>query len=559
MWGSSLNGPHTDSPTTRCFAPEAARMRRQTGQRITIVGAGPGGLGAGMLLGAAGLDVTILEAGHEIGGRTARLQSGEFAWDTGPTFFLMPFVLEEIFRAAGLRLTDHVDLRRLDPMYRVLVGQEGAEPTGIDATQDLDRMAARLHELDPDDGIAFRKFIDDNRTKLRLMTPILRRSIGGALDFMRPEMMRVGPKINPFESVRKHLEKRFHHPASRLALSFQSKYLGMSPGDCPSLFSILPFIEYEYGVWHPIGGCNAVVRAMADACRGMGVRIECDQPVERIEFEGRRVTGVVTQDGVRPTDHVVLNADATWALRNLVPERLRPKWRDTAIDKKRYSCSTAMLYLGIDGGVDLPHHTIYVSSKYEKNLEDITTNGTLSDDPSIYVCNPSPIDPTLAPSGASSLYMLMPTPNTRCGMDWEGERARIRETMLDQAGERLGIENVRERIVEERAILPSDWERGRITFGATFNLAHSMGQMLHRRVPHRLPNADGVWFVGGGTHPGSGLPVIWLSSQITARLLGDEVGTKIPSIGHSESDEPLRKAPPERVPSMPENPPVPVV
>ena len=495
--------------------------------KIAVVGAGPGGLAAAVLLAARGLDVTIYEACPEIGGRTGRVRLGEFAFDLGPTFFLMPHVLREIFAAAGRDLDDHVDLRRLDPMYRLLIGQPGGEDVVVDATQDLGRMASQLSALDPNDGAAFGAFVDHNRRKLDAAEPILRRPIRSLLDLVRLDAARALPLLKPTESVDSLSSRYFKHPASKIAVGFQSKYLGMSPYDCPSLFTILPFIEYEYGVWHPIGGCHALMVALADVLRDLGGEIRTGCPVRRVCTEGGRVRGLELESGFEACDHAVINADATWAMKNLFDETERGRVSDASIDRKKYSCSTFMMYLGVEGGVDLPHHTIRTAPDYTGNLEDIGRGGgsagSLTEDPSFYVCNPSVTDPSLAPEGDSSLYVLLPTPNTRSPIDWSSEATPTRERLLERMRDLMGVD-LSGRIREEKILTPDDWASRNINFGATFNLAHSLDQMLHKRPQHRLPFADGAWLVGGGTHPGSGLPVIFLSAQITADLVLSEVG-----------------------------------
>lgn len=494
---------------------------------LAVVGAGPGGLATAMLLAASGASVDVYESEPIVGGRTMRLASrgpgGEqFGFDRGPTFFLMPFVLEEVFAACGKRLGDYVELTRLDPMYRLVIGRENAEPIRLDCTQDTGEMARRIGAIEPRDAEGFLKILRENRRKLEVFTPILRSPFRSMRDLARPELLRALPWLGPTKSVSTYLASRLHSPYTRLALSFQSKYLGMSPYKCPSLFSILPFIEYEYGIWHPTGGCNALMQAMATAVVEMGGRVHCGSPVEAIEFEGRRARGVTVRGASHRHDHIVVNADATWAMRTLIPERLRPGWTDRKIEKARYSCSTFMLYLGLDRMLDMPHHTIYISSQYEQNLRDIE-EGRLTNDPSVYICNPSRLDTTLAPSGKSSLYVLAPTANTKTGMDWKTLGPVLREKALDRVCDLAG-RDVRSAIVTEIRTTPDDWRAANIQFGATFNLAHNLGQMLHKRPQHRLPGCDGVWLAGGGTHPGSGLPVIFLSAQITSRLLCEEAG-----------------------------------
>ena len=499
---------------------------------IAVVGAGPGGLASAMLLAASGFKVTVYEAHDVVGGRTRRLEVGDYRFDCGPTFFMMPYVLEEIFAATGRKLSDYAQLKRLDPMYRLLIGQPEGDPLVIDTTQDIARMARQLSAIEPNDGPAFERFIRDNRRKLEAMTPVLRNPIRGLGDLMNADGLRAGLSLRPWQSLYDHLKGYFRHEGVRLAMSFQSKYLGMSPFECPELFSILPFIEYEYGIWHPIGGCNALVRAMADAVGEMGGEVRCGAPVESIAFDGRRACGVMVGGQLHRHDHVVVNADAAWALKNLVPDSMRPRaLKDAALDAKRYSCSTFMMYLGLEGAVDLPHHTIYTSRSYVQNLKDIAERGTLSEDPSTYVCNPSRLDPTLAPAGHSALYVLVPTPNDKagyCKVDWHWAKGELRERTMRQLETVFGITDVRRRIRAERLVTPADWKSERIAHGATFNMAHNIGQMLHKRPHHRLQGFDNLWTVGGGTHPGSGLPVIFLSSEITTRLLCAEEGVRDP-------------------------------
>ncbi|MEE2682074.1 MAG: phytoene desaturase family protein [Planctomycetota bacterium] len=507
--------------------------------RISIIGAGPGGLTAAMLLAASGAEVTVWEAEDRPGGRSRRISFDGHHFDCGATFFMMPWVLEEITRACGYRLSDLHHMTRLDPMYR-LVFRGDLGDLQLDTTQDIEQMAARLDGIHPGDGAAFRRFMLENRAKLEAMTPVLRQAVKGPLDLVSGAGIKAARYIKPWESVYGNLSKRFTDERSRLAMCFQSKYLGMSPFECPSLFTILPFIEYEYGVWHPEGGINALLQSLADACESMGVEFEYSSPVEEIAYEGRRACGVVVDGERRPCDHVVINADATWAMKRLIPEHLRPSgWSDRQISKKRYSCSTWMSYMAVDGELDLPHHTICFSSDYRRNLEDITTNLIPSEEPSMYFCNPSPIDPTMAPPGRSSLYCLVPTPNQSARIDWEAEAPRLRTKIVEQL-ERLGVEDPADRILGERIISPADWEARNIHLGATFNIAHNLGQMLHRRPQNRLQGVDGTWMVGGGTHPGSGLPVIFLASQTTARMLCKEAGLQCVLDG---PHPPLRPAP----------------
>lgn len=500
--------------------------RRNQGREVVVVGAGPGGLAASILLAAEGADVTVLERKDRVGGRTAAIEADGFRFDTGPTFFLYPRVLEEIFAAAGRDLHREVELIRLDPQYRIDFGGG----VHLDATPDVETMEREIARISPDDAGAFRRFLDVNRTKLEKFRPVLESPFDSVRDLFRPALLDALPHLAPWRSLDAELGRFFSDERVRLAFSFQSKYLGMSPFRCPSLFSILSFLEYEYGVYHPVGGCSAVMEAMARVARELGVDIRLDEPVEEILFDGRRATGVRTPRAGYRSDALVINADFARAMTRLVPDRLRRRWSDRRISRAKFSCSTFMLYLGIDGFYqDLPHHTIHVADDYRKNLDEIENRHVLSDDPSFYVQNACVTDPGLAPEGMSTLYVLVPVTHQHENVDWGHEEERFRAIALRQL-EKIGLTDVERRIRFEHRITPAGWDRSyEVHRGATFNLAHNFGQMLHLRPHNRYQDLDGVFLVGGGTHPGSGLPVIFESARISSDLLLEELGHRAPS------------------------------
>lgn len=490
-------------------------------RRVLIIGAGPGGLATAMLLARAGLSVKIIERQPHVGGRTSTLSGAGFRFDLGPTFFLYPRVLEEIFAAVGHDLHDEVQLVRLDPQYHLVFGGGGE----LRATPDVARMEDQVAALCPADGPAFRRFLEDNRAKLAAFRGCLEKPFLSWRDVVCWPMLKLLPLLRPWLSLDGELGRYFRDPRVRLAFSFQSKYLGMSPFNCPSLFSILSFLEYEHGVFHPLGGCGSITRAMARIARDLGVEIALNEDVEEILFEGRRAVGVRTACGEHRADALIVNADFARAMTRLVPDRLRRRWSDRRIARKRFSCSTFMLYLGVEGlDEDLAHHTIYMAKDYARNLEEIETRHVLSDEPSFYVQNACVTDPTLAPPGHSTLYVLLPVTHRHVNVDWTRERQRYRAQALRLLA-KVGLHNIERRIRWEHVITPADWEqRYEIHQGATFNLAHNLGQMLHLRPRNRFEDLESVYLVGGGTHPGSGLPVIFESARITARLVLQDAG-----------------------------------
>lgn len=488
---------------------------------VVVIGAGPGGLAAAMLLAARGARVTVLEKDAVVGGRSRSLETAEgYRFDLGPTFFLYPRILAEIFAACGADLGAEAPMERLDPQYRLVF--EGG-PT-IDATPDLPRMAAEIGKLDPRDGAALAGFMATNREKLAAFRPVLERGFASASDLLGRDMLRALPHLRPHLSVDAELKRHFRDPRTRLIFSFQTKYLGMSPFRCPSLFTILSFLEYEHGVFHPRGGCGAVAEAMARVAGRLGAEIRLGCPVESIVFEGRRATGVRVGGEVLAADAVVMNADFAHAAPRLIPDALRRRWSDRRIRKARYSCSTFMLYLGVEGRFpDLAHHTVLLSGDYRGNLREIE-GGSLPLQPSLYLHNPVATDPGMAPPGHSSLYLLVPVPNLRAGIDWSRAAPTFRALALRRLAA-LGLPDIEARIRHERMVTPEEWEsRYAVGFGATFNLAHDLGQMLHRRPGNRFADTERLYMVGGGTHPGSGLPVIYEGARISADLLARDLG-----------------------------------
>ncbi len=488
---------------------------------VVIVGAGPGGLASAMLLRKAGLNVTVVEKRDRVGGRTGRISAHGFHFDVGPTFFLYPQVLQQIFAAAGYNLMAEVPMERLDPQYRIIF-ENGGE---ISATPNIAKMKEAIARICPSDADHLDDYLAENRQKLSAFTPTLQKAFNSWRDAVSPDMLRMLPMLRPWNSLDRELKRYFTDPRVRLAFSFQSKYLGMSPFRCPGLFSILSFLEYEHGVFHPRGGCHAIMRKMADLAEEMGVEFIMGQGVDEIEFNARRAVGVRVGGRRLRCDAVVINADFAHAMTHLIPDGLRRRWTDKKIARARYSCSTFMLYLGLEGAAPpLAHHNIFLVENYRDNLADIDRRHVLSPNPSFYVQNACVTDPSLAPRGASTLYALAPVSHLHPNIDWSIETPRLREILLRQIS-RLGITDLKDRIRYEKIITPADWQAHYSVYrGATFNLTHDFRQMLHLRPRNRFNELAGVYLVGGGTHPGSGLPVIFESSRISTRLLLEDLG-----------------------------------
>jgi phytoene desaturase len=485
------------------------------GRKTGIVGAGPGGLGCAMLLAHNGFDVTVFEQANDVGGRNAAIQLGDFIFDTGPTFLNMKFVLDDLFRLCGRDSSDYLKFKLLDPMYQLSFADRE-----IQMSSDKENMRRELERVFPGNTDGLNRFYKKEKVRYERILPNLKRDFSSLASFVSPKALKAIPHVFAMNSVYDNLGRYFENEKLRVCFTFQSKYLGMSPWECPAAFTMIPFVEHEFGIYHVIGGLNQLSHAMTRVVEEEGGIVKTNAKVKKLATSGRQVTGIELQDGEAFSfDQVVVNADFGYAFTNLVePGKLR-KYSHDNIAKKRYSCSTFMLYLGTRKQYAAPHHNIVFARDYRSNINDIS-RGQLSDDFSFYVQNACATDNTLAPRGKSTIYVLVPVPNNFSGIDWDKEKIRYRQRIIDAVETRTSMTDISSQIEVEKTITPKDWDSSYSVYkGATFNLAHNIRQMLYFRPHNRFEELGNCYLVGGGTHPGSGLPTIYLSSMISAGLI----------------------------------------
>jgi phytoene desaturase len=484
-------------------------------RHIIVIGAGPGGLTAAMILARQGYRVTVYEAQPEIGGRSAALRAEGFTFDTGPTFLMMRFILEEVFREAGRDAKDYLRFHSLDPLYALRFGNQVFRPSPL-----AHKTRAEITRLFPGEEAGLDRFLRDEKNRYDHLFPCLQRDYSTATSLVSTTLLKALPHLSFGQSIMGNLGRYFKNEQLKLAFTFQAKYLGMSPWDCPALFTMLPFVEHHLGIDHVEGGLNQISHAMARVVKEWGGEIHTNTPIDSLWIEGKTVKGVTVPGvGKVPADSVVVNADFAHAMTHLIPGGLK-KHSPQRLAKKKYSCSTFMMYLGLKKTYPLDHHTIFFADDYRKNLEDVSQRRVLSDDFSFYIQNATVTDPTLAPPGHSTLYALVPVPNQFSGIAWDQEKPAFRQKVLDALIRRTGFTDLQENIVFERTVSPGDWENGyRVYRGATFNLAHTFDQLLYLRPRNKFEELENCFLVGGGTHPGSGLPTIYESGRISAGLI----------------------------------------
>ncbi|MHA6482450.1 phytoene desaturase family protein [Paenibacillus sp. strain BS8-2] len=487
--------------------------------KVAVIGAGPGGLAAAMLLSGQGYDVTVYEKQPFIGGRTSQLQLGAYTFDRGPTFFMMPHLLEELFQSVGRSLYDYVELKRLDPLYRLRFGDTDFYPT-----TDREEMAARIDELFPGNAAGYVRFMKEEGEKFRRVSPLLQRPFAKPSDYLTREVFAALPKLHATDNLYNRLSRYFNDERLIYAFTFQAKYLGMSPWECPGTFTMLSYLEHEFGLFHPVGGVNRLCEAMAEVVRSFGGSIHTSAGVRRVVTRDGKAVGVELENGERyGYDHVVINADFATAMNSLFEPGQLKKYTPEKLAAKKYSCSTYMLYLGVNRELSLPQHNILFADDYRRNVQEMMTDKTLSQDASVYLHHPGATDPTLAPRGKSALYALMPVPNLTGSVSWEERVEEARSIMLQKLESLPELKGLSCDIEEEAALTPLGWRDAFGVYqGATFNLAHTLDQMMMLRPHNRFQEAANCWLVGGGTHPGSGLPTIFESARISVGLLMEQ-------------------------------------
>jgi len=471
-----------------------------------VIGAGLGGLGAALRLQGAGHDVVVLEQGERPGGRASQLRDRGYTWDTGPSLVTMPWVLEEAFAAGGLDLRREVELVRLDPFYRIFWGGEDRH---LDFVARPERMRAEIAKFSARDAAAYDAFMA--RLRPIYEEGILdagRRPLSSWRDLARfaPRMVRLGAARSVHGLVARH----FEHPRIREAFSFHSLFIGGDPFRVPAIYAALVYLQFADEVWYPRGGVYSIVEAMA---RSLDVR--CGARVERIEHARGRVGGVVLEGGERlSADVVISNADVLRVHELLGTPAPRRRLRPTM--------SCFLLYLGTDRVFDrLRHHTLFVGRGYRRFVADVTRRGRLAPAFSTYLHTPSRTEPAMAAPGGDSVAVLLPVPNLR-GQSVDSDEAadRLRDALVADLETTFGLEGLAASVVVEHRMTPLDF---RDRLGAVDGNAFAVEPTLHQSASFRPPNRDrsvrGLYHVGGGTHPGAGVPGVLLGAQITVALI----------------------------------------
>jgi phytoene desaturase len=489
-------------------------VRTVTGptDRVVVVGAGLGGLSCALRLAGAGREVTVIEREQVPGGRTGLLERAGYRFDTGPTVLTMPDLLRDAFDCVGERLEDFLELTALDPVYRAFY------PDGsvLDVRSDPAAMVEEVRRVcGPEEARGYERYVEFVSSLYRWeLRDFIDRNTDSPLGMLTPNLARL-VAAGAFRRLAPKVGSYLKDPRTQRVLSFQSMYAGLSPYDALAVYAVISYMDSVAGVYAPTGGMHAVPQALADAATKHGVTFRYGQTVTRVVIEHGRAVGVETVDGFVPADVVVLNPDLPVAYRDLLPASAMPR----RVPRLRSSPSCFLMLIGSSQEYNrLAHHNIHFGRAWRSTFADLIDRGRLMSDPSLLVSNPTRSDRSLAPTGGHSYYVLLPTPNTEAGIDWDVVGPRYRDEVVVRL-EALGYVGFGDAIEVEHITTPADWAARGMDRGTPFASAHTFGQTGPFRPSNLAPHVEGVVFTGSGTRPGVGVPMVLLSGRLAAERI----------------------------------------
>lgn len=494
-------------------------------ENIAVIGSGFGGLAAAIRLQAAvaqtGRKVTLFEKRDAPGGRAYVYREQGFTFDAGPTVITAPECLEELFSLAGRQMADYVELMPVTPFYR-LFWEDGYR---FDYANDLDETLRQIRAKSPEDADGYRRFLDytadvfaEGYTKLAHVPFLDWR----AMVRVSPQLMRLGA----YRSVYRTVSRYIRDPQLRQAFSFHSLLVGGNPYQTSSIYTLIHFLERQWGVWFPRGGTGALVQALVRLFEELGGEIRYRAELERILTTGSQVTGLRLQSGETfACDVVVSNADVMHTYRDLLRDAAPAAATTRRLERMRYSMSLFLIYFGTRRRYpDMAHHNVLFGPRYKPLLDDIFRHGRLPDDFSLYLHAPTVSDPQLAPPGCEAFYVLAPVAHLgHLPIDWQVEGPRYADKILAYLEARY-LPNLRSEIVVQKIFTPADFKTELNAHqGSAFSLEPILTQSASFRIHNRDDQLRGLYFVGAGTHPGAGVPGVVNSAKATAGLVLQEV------------------------------------
>ncbi len=484
--------------------------------KAIVIGSGFGGLAAAIRLSCRGWHVEVLEKLDAPGGRAYVWKQDGFSFDAGPTIVTVPHLLEELWTLCGRKLSDDVELRPMDPFYRIRFD----DGSWFDYSGDPEHMRAEVARFDPDDVAGYERFLEEAALCYRLgFEKLGARAFDNIGDLVAaaPDLARMRGWRSIFDMVCSHLRNQ----KLRVAMSFHPLLIGGNPLSVTCVYSLINTLERRFGVHWAMGGTGALIRGMVKLLAERGVAVRCNAEVKRIVVEAGRATGVELADGsVQRADIVVSNADTAWTYKHLIAPEHRRHWSDRRIERGRYSMSLFVWYFGTKRRYDdVPHHMMLLGPRYEGLLTDIFKRHHLAEDFSLYLHRPSATDPSVAPEGHDAFYVLAPVPHLDSGTDWATQAEPYRRA-IEARLEATVLPGLREQIVTSRITTPQDFHDRLLSYkGAAFGLEPLLLQSAWFRPHNRSEDVAGLFMVGASTHPGAGVPGVLMSAKALEKVI----------------------------------------
>ena len=490
-------------------------MRKVKGKtdRVVVVGAGLAGLSCALRLAGAGREVIVIEREAVPGGRNGLMKKDGYSFDTGPSVLTMPDLIADALACVGEKIEDWLELMPLKPLYRAFYS-DGSQ---LDVHANTEQMEVEIAKnISADEAAGYRRYVEFV-TKLYKyeMNDFIDRNIDSPVNLLTPNLARL-IALGGFRKLAPKVSQFLKDPRTQRVYSFQAMYAGVSPQQALAIYAVIAYMDSVNGVFFPKGGMHAVPRALAGAAEKHGVTFKYNTTVTKVEKSGSRASAVITSDGQRiECDVVVLNPDLPVAWRDLLGKT------PLSVKRLNYSPSCVTILAGSSKSYDhLAHHNIHFGHSWDGVFDELITKKQLMSDPSLLVTLPSKDDPSLAPSGKHSYYILFPTPNLDADIDWKKMKNVYKDKMYATMQER-GYKDFADSVEVEHVTTPLDWQEMGMERGAPFASAHTFLQTGPFRPSNMAKGYENVVFTGSGTQPGVGVPMVLISGRLAAeRIVG---------------------------------------
>lgn len=494
---------------------------------IAVIGSGVSGLATAARLAHAGYKVTVFEKDAQLGGRMNQIKGEGYTFDLGPTILMMPEIYEAVFKECGKNPEAYIPMTQLTTLFDLYYPDQC-----LSVASDLTKLHQLLEGIEKDSAAGFLEYLSEiYKRYLIARDEFITKSFRKPSDFWNPHTLVQGLKLKTFDSADHLIGKYVTNDKIKKMLAFQTLYIGISPYQGPSLYSIIPMIEMIFGVWFMKGGMRTMVDGLVRLCEEEGVICHVNQAVEEIIIEKGTAKGIRVKGEMLAFDKVLNTSDFPYAMNHLIKDHaVKGKYQPAKIDAMDYACSGYLLYLGLNRTLKgkMQMHNILFSEDFDGNVNDIF-EGRFPKSPSIYVYAPSIVDASLAPEGKDGIYVLVPVSELKTGQtDWRDatQVKEIRAQILKRLNRIEALRDIEPDIAFETSVTPVDFEsRFNAYYGAAFGLRPTLKQSNHMRPQVSLKGVKNLYFAGASNHPGAGVPIVLTSAELAYRaIVEDERG-----------------------------------